>query len=405
MDLLTLLMAVKLAPKPLKADVIEGVADWLDDHPEATTTVEDGSITEAKLASALKAKINNMSGLTDDIKQALLECFAHVAWTDAHGQEYLDALEGALYPSGPTPATLSSITAVYTQSGTVYDTDTLDSLKSDLVVTAVYSDSTTQTVASTDYTLSGTLTEGTSTITVSYGGKTTTFTVTVTKEPNWVTDDLEFLLDATQYKPKGVTAYNQITDLSGNNVIITFGSYNHIVFEDTYVSEATRGQIKINSAEFVAKLLSGFTIEVAFQNRYYTSGDTSQPTDGGTGRIASFINGKGMINADARMQLPDSATYYGTATDLTTAVHTVTVTYDGTTLKEYIDGTQTYSASHTIDLSTATFLEFFGNMGYSSITACSWNSVRVYSKVLTATEVSDNRAFDVVKYGSINISM
>lgn len=76
-------------------------------------------------------------------------------------------------------ATLTSISAVYTQSGTVYDTDTLDSLKADLVVTAVYSDSSTSTVASTDYTLSGTLTEGTSTITVAYGGKTTTFTVTV----------------------------------------------------------------------------------------------------------------------------------------------------------------------------------------------------------------------------------
>lgn len=192
-------------------------------------------------------------GLTDDIKQALLTCFDHVAWTDEHGQDYVDALEAALYPpaelvsisavytqsgtvyttdtldslktnlvvtahytdsttetvttytlsgtltegtsvitvtyEGKTttfnvtvtaPATLSSITAVYTQSGTVYDTDTLDSLKSDLVVTAVYSDSTTQTVASTDYTLSGTLTEGTSTITVSYGGKTDTFDVTVT---------------------------------------------------------------------------------------------------------------------------------------------------------------------------------------------------------------------------------
>ena len=74
-------------------------------------------------------------------------------------------------------ATLVSISAVYTQSGTVYDTDSLDSLKSDLVVTAHYSDSTTQTV--TDYTLSGTLTEGTSTVTVAYGGKTTTFNVTV----------------------------------------------------------------------------------------------------------------------------------------------------------------------------------------------------------------------------------
>lgn len=114
------------------------------------------------------------SGLTDDIKQALLDCFEHVAWTDEHGQDYVDALEAALYP----PAELMSISAVYTQSGTVYTTDTLDSLKTNLVVTAHYTDSTTETV--TTYTLSGTLTEGTSVITVSYGGKTTTFNVTVT---------------------------------------------------------------------------------------------------------------------------------------------------------------------------------------------------------------------------------
>lgn len=76
-------------------------------------------------------------------------------------------------------AELSYISAVYTQSGTVYDTDTLDSLKSDLVVTAHYSDSTTSTVASADYTLSGTLAEGTSAITVTYQGMTTTFNVTV----------------------------------------------------------------------------------------------------------------------------------------------------------------------------------------------------------------------------------
>lgn len=75
---------------------------------------------------------------------------------------------------------VESISAVYTQSGTVYDTDSLDSLKTDLVVTATYDDTSTATVPSADYTLSGTLTEGTSTITVSYGGKTTTFTVSVT---------------------------------------------------------------------------------------------------------------------------------------------------------------------------------------------------------------------------------
>lgn len=78
---------------------------------------------------------------------------------------------------------VSSISAVYTQSGTVYDNDTLDSLKADLVVTAHYSDSSTQTVPAADYTLSGTLAVGTSTITVFYGGKTTTFNVTVEKTP------------------------------------------------------------------------------------------------------------------------------------------------------------------------------------------------------------------------------
>lgn len=114
------------------------------------------------------------SGLTNEAKQALLACFEKVAWIDADGQDYYDALYSALYP----PANLVSISCVYTQSGIVYNTDTLDDLKPDLVVTALYDDSSTATI--TTYTLSGTLTVGTSTITVSYGGKTTTFTVTVT---------------------------------------------------------------------------------------------------------------------------------------------------------------------------------------------------------------------------------
>ena len=75
---------------------------------------------------------------------------------------------------------LSSISAVYTQGGTVYTHDDLDSLKTDLVVTALYSDGTSEVLSADDYTLSGTLTAGTSTITVAYSGKTTTFTVTVT---------------------------------------------------------------------------------------------------------------------------------------------------------------------------------------------------------------------------------
>ena len=92
-------------------------------------------------------------------------------------------------------AELESISAVYTQSGTVYDTDSVDSLKADLVVTATYDDSSTETIPSTDYTLSGTLTVGTSTITVAYGGKTATFTVAVT-EYRGIPENYTWLYDA-----------------------------------------------------------------------------------------------------------------------------------------------------------------------------------------------------------------
>lgn len=126
---------------------------------------------------------------------------------------------------------LDSITATYTQSGTVYDTDTLDSLKADLVVTAHYSDSSTQTVPSADYTLSGALTVGTSTITVSYGGKTTTFNVTVTEYAvpllyNW--DLTQSLTDTEQglvVDTNGTFAEGTGLSFTAENMYADFGAY------------------------------------------------------------------------------------------------------------------------------------------------------------------------------------
>lgn len=39
----------------------------------------------------------DVDAITDEVKQALLACFQHVAWIDGHGQNYYDALESALY--------------------------------------------------------------------------------------------------------------------------------------------------------------------------------------------------------------------------------------------------------------------------------------------------------------------
>lgn len=71
-----------------------------------------------------------------------------------------------------------SIGAVFTQGeNLIFTTDTLDDLRKYLVVTAYYSDNTSEEI--TDYTLSGSLTAGVSTITVTALNLTTTFSVTV----------------------------------------------------------------------------------------------------------------------------------------------------------------------------------------------------------------------------------
>ena len=111
------------------------------------------------------------------IKAALLNCFKKVAWVDAHGQDYYDNLFAALYGGE-----VVSISAVFDSGSTrIYSTDTLDSLKQYLTVTAYLESDTTVTLDDEDYELSGTLTVGTSTITVSFSDKTTTFNVTVYK--------------------------------------------------------------------------------------------------------------------------------------------------------------------------------------------------------------------------------
>ena len=119
-------------------------------------------------------------GITNDLKTALLNCFAHVAWDDANGQSRYDALEAALYPE----THLVSITASYDQDHPIYDTDSLETvittINYDLTVVANYSDGTTETLSSSDYTITGTVEAGASVpFTVAYEGKTATINVLI----------------------------------------------------------------------------------------------------------------------------------------------------------------------------------------------------------------------------------
>ena len=124
-----------------------------------------------------------------------------------------------VYMAGEEQVTLTSISVTYT-GGDVAVGTLLNDLTG-ITVTATYSDGSTTEV--TDYTLSGTISEGSNTITVSYDGKTTTFTIT------GVAEDTPKPLYGTYWPPKGaVTDWNNHTWDGVDNFAYTRNSSEYI---------------------------------------------------------------------------------------------------------------------------------------------------------------------------------
>ena len=353
------------------------IADAEDDVEQITSNIEtiQGDITDLRSdlgdlseldttdKSSIVGAINEVaggsgSGLTADIKTALLQIAQKVAYIDANGQDYYDDLYDALYvitaitlnttsitlqtigatsqltatttPAGGNvtwsssntsvatvsstglvtsvaygsatitatagsvsatcsvvvaQATCTGITATYTQSGTVYDSDTLDSLKTDLVVTASWSNGTTSTLADTDYTLSGTLTEGTSTITVAYGGKTATFDVAVTHNGGI------YPLDSGTYTFSG--NYGQtITISNGNHVRVqmptAFGTNGCLINLSDLTkngSDASNNSSAINNlSDVLFTIPSNASVTLSMENVTKTKTEVIY-TESGTGQF------------------------------------------------------------------------------------------------------------------------
>ncbi len=151
-------------------------------------SVDKGAILsgmQAARTSSMMAKVGYDSrsgrlfaenGLSDEAKTELLNVIAYQTFPDKNGRTYYNALEDALYP----PGALVSISAAFNQGSTVIYEDTpLDELRPMLTVTALYDDASWAEV--TAYQLYGTLAAGTSTVTVVYREKQTSFNVTVTE--------------------------------------------------------------------------------------------------------------------------------------------------------------------------------------------------------------------------------
>lgn len=67
LDFGTAIGLIKGLGSPDPAVIESAVSDWLDDHPEATTTVQDGSITKAKLDSNLQGTVDDVANLKSQI--------------------------------------------------------------------------------------------------------------------------------------------------------------------------------------------------------------------------------------------------------------------------------------------------------------------------------------------------
>lgn len=137
-------------------DLQDAVDNYLEEHPTVSGT------------------------FLNSAKRSLLRLLEKVAYVDEHGADYISDLRSQLFL-----APIDHIEAAYTQgSEKVYDIFDLDQLKENLVVMVHYTDGASEPTS--DYTLSGTLQSGTSTITVSVldtisqTTKTDTFDVTVT---------------------------------------------------------------------------------------------------------------------------------------------------------------------------------------------------------------------------------
>ena len=366
--------------------------------------IQNATVSDERIAEAvddwLSVQAPSIGTLSYAAKQALLACFRHVAWIDDQGQSYYNALESELFPD----ATLESITALFSQgSATIYDTDSLDTLKQYLVVTATYSDSTTATV--TDYTLSGTLAEGTSTITVSYGGKTDTFDVTVTERAGilgYVADGLLMLLDGIANGENGThnTNISTLYDQSGNGYNWVSGAGSVTATDKALVFDGSSNLAGASTWKQNA-LTVPKTVEVVLS---VTSPATTACVMSGLSVAQGIRNttGYGAVGVKSSQLLHYTGSSYG-CIPITSGVHTYTFINDNGTWIGYKDGVRVSFDSTAVSWKSGykRLGSFEGQDGgnLNNYFTGSLYSYRYYTEALSAEEVSANYSNDVARFG------
>lgn len=344
-------------------------------------------------------------GLNETARALLITVLRNAVYTSDQFAN-ITALENALASNmggGESPdtpeLTLVSIAATYS-GGDVAIGTALNKLTG-VVVKAVYSDGSTATV--TDYTLTGEIAEGSNTITVSYSGKTTTFTVTGVAESGgetdihdgYIPDGLEFRLDGIRNTESGHVANTNWSDVSGNNHAITINSAN-TTFNNDHIYTENRNTVKVTDHVALLSKLSNYTFEVVWKSPEVVQDRNNNPL---------VAVGDGAVNYPllncGKMITVGSNTTYGTYVSGETQINHYTITYDGTAQKLYHEGVLDAEIAANIDITAATKVNFFGNDAWSNHTKGYYYAVRVYTRALSAEEVKANYDNDIARFGTV----
>ena len=188
---------------------------------EAVEEIEEQNIDiiEQILRSIVELE-NSAGGISATARELLITVLRNGVYISDQSANIADletALGGSGESGGETEKTLISISATYSGGDVAVGTAVTD--LTGIVVTAIYSDGSTATV--TDYTMSGEIAEGENTITVTYEGMTTTFTVTGIAESGGgeeLSIDIQSLLTADGYYYDGYASINGKTRFKGTSL-------------------------------------------------------------------------------------------------------------------------------------------------------------------------------------------
>lgn len=294
--------------------------------------------------------------------------------------------------------TLQSISATYTQgSNVVYPSTSINSLKSNLVVKANYSDNSQQTV--TDYTLSGTLSEGTSTITVTYKEKTTTFNVTVSAgseeviSGNITTDNLLVWLDG-ENGDNSSTTWNDKSGNGNNATISGFGMnaensgfYNNALNNTL----ATYNSCKVSVPANVSKT-DGYTIEVLLNksSKVFSGYCVSQmPSSGSSNSFFFWDLSGGTLGTSGGLSYDISNLGL---THLTFVIEGSSASTNN--IKIYVNGEFNSEKSYNLNDNNFETITLFNREAGDRAWSGSIYMFRAYSKPLTTEEITVNYNYE-----------